>query len=266
MLHVEEMPIAEEQHEDRKADQVCQTSNVTELKRNMFIVQATREENCYRYTGLPKEKLDLISNTVKEKASKMRYWKGSINTTAQSKRKGNRGIKKLLPLWDEFVLTIIRTRKGFNVYFLADTFGITSGQVSRIYNTWVILLSEELSFLVPWPNRGEIRKTLLERFRNYPNLRIIIDCFELFIQKAKLPSKQKITWSNYKHRNRVRLLIGITPMALYHLSLLHGLVWFQTKKLSGLQVWLTFCKREMLLWLIKDSSYEISLLSRKSTL
>ena len=65
MLHVEEMPTAEEQHEDTKADQVCQTSNVTELKRNLFIEQATREENCYRYTGLPKEKLDLIFNTVK---------------------------------------------------------------------------------------------------------------------------------------------------------------------------------------------------------
>ena len=141
----------------------------------------------------------------------MRYWKGSIDTTARSKRKGNRGIERLLPLWDEFVLTMIRTRKGFDVYFLADTFGITSGQVSRIYNTWVIFLSEELSFLVPWPSRDEIRKTLPQRFRNYPNLRIIIDCFELFIQKAKLPSSQKITWSNYKHRNTVKLLIGITP-------------------------------------------------------
>ena len=54
-------------------------------------------------------------------------------------------------------------------------------------------------------------KSMPVRFKKYPNLRIIIDCLELFIQKPKLPSSQKVTWSNYKHRNTVELLVGITP-------------------------------------------------------
>lgn len=204
----------ERQHDindENKSDQDCQTSGIHELKRNLFIEQATRKENCYRYTGLSREKLDLIFDFVKERADKMRYWKGSIDTVGPSKRRKLRGTKRLLPLWDEFVLTLVRTRKNFDVYFLADTFGISSGQVSRIYNTWVMFLSEELSFLVPFPDRDEIRKSMPKRFKKYPNLRIIIDCVEFYIQKPKIPSSQKITWSNYKHRNTVKLLVGITP-------------------------------------------------------
>ena len=48
-------------------------------------------------------------------------------------------------------------------------------------------------------------------YKLFPNLRIVIDCLELVLQKPKLPSSQKITWSNYKSRNTAKLLIGITP-------------------------------------------------------
>ena len=109
------------------------------------------------------------------------------------------------------MLTLVRTRKKFDVNFLADTFEISAGQVSRIYNTWILFLSEELSFFVPWPSQLDIKKNMPDKFKIFPNLRIIIDCLELFIQKPKRPSSQKITWSNYKHHNTAKLLIGITP-------------------------------------------------------
>jgi hypothetical protein len=200
----------QEKDEVEVEDKGCQTNDIRDLKRNLFIEQATCEANCYRYTGLSREKLNLVFQFVQEKAKNIRYWKGSFDTVIPSKRK-SRGVSRILPLWDEFVLTFVRTRKKLDVYFVADTFGISSGQVSRIYTTWIIFLSEELSFLVPWPTQDEIRKAMPQRYTKYPNLRIIIDCAELYIQKPKLPSSQKITWSNYKHRNTVKLLIGITP-------------------------------------------------------
>ena len=195
---------------DQDQDKGSQTIDVSELKRTLFIEQATCEANCYRYTGLSRQKLNLVFQFIQEKAKAMRYWKGSVDTVVSSKRKA-RGVDRKLPLWDEFVLTLVRTRKNFDVHFLADTFGISSGQVSRIYTTWITFLSTEMSFLVPWPHRDEIMKSMPVRFKKYPNLRIIIDCLELFIQKPKLPSSQKVTWSNYKHRNTVKLLVGITP-------------------------------------------------------
>ena len=111
---------------------------------------------------------------------------------------------------EQFILTLVRTRKGFDVKFLADSFGMSPGQVAKIYNTWITFLSQELSYLVPWPSKSEV-KCLPKRFKRFENVRIIIDCLELLIQKPNIPSSQKITWSSYKHWNTAKLLVGITP-------------------------------------------------------
>lgn len=39
----------------------------------------------------------------------------------------------------------------------------------------------------------------------------IIDCFEIFIETPKSLDLQKITWSEYKHHNTVKILIACTP-------------------------------------------------------
>lgn len=40
---------------------------------------------------------------------------------------------------------------------------------------------------------------------------MIIDCFEVFIQRPKNLLARAQTWSTYKHSNTVKFLIGITP-------------------------------------------------------
>ena len=40
---------------------------------------------------------------------------------------------------------------------------------------------------------------------------MIIDATEFFIEKPTSPCAQKATWSDYKHRNTVKLLVGIAP-------------------------------------------------------
>lgn len=39
----------------------------------------------------------------------------------------------------------------------------------------------------------------------------IIDCFEIFIEQAKIKKTAAATWSNYKHSQTAKYLIGITP-------------------------------------------------------
>lgn len=43
------------------------------------------------------------------------------------------------------------------------------------------------------------------------NLRCIIDCSELFIQRPSDLQTQAATWSDYKSHNTLKFLIGITP-------------------------------------------------------
>jgi hypothetical protein len=130
-------------------------------KREYFIEQATCPKNCYRYTGLTRPKLDLIFSLVEQKSNSMSYWRGCIDTIKPSgslEKKEKKKRKRVLTKWEEFVLTLVRLRKGFDIHFLADTFSISAGQVSRVFNTWIIFLSEELTFLVPWPSQSEIKK------------------------------------------------------------------------------------------------------------
>ena len=197
-------------------DEIEETPGICEKtqRRNLFVAQATCEKNCFRYTGITKPKLDLVFDLVKEKAESLRYWRGSVNTPP-SRHEKKKGPPRILTTWEELILTLVRTRKGFNVHFLADTFGITAGDVSRVYNTWITFLSCELSFLVPWPSRKQIKKKLPKRFKKFKNIRIIIDCCEFYIQKPTIPESQKSTWSSYKSYNTVKLLVGITPTGVF---------------------------------------------------
>ena len=74
------------------------------------------------------------------------------------------------------------------------------------------VLYTKLSYLIQWPERGELIKTMPTEFRkHFQKCVVIIDCFEIFIEHpTSLPARAQ-TWSNYKHHNTVKYLIGITP-------------------------------------------------------
>ena len=201
------------QCEDVRTEELPEMYETTQ-RRNLFVSQATCTKNCFRYTGITRPKLDLVFDLVKEEAQSLRYWRGSVNTPPSQHEK-KKGPPRILTIWEELILTLVRTRKGFDVHFLADTFGITAGHVSRVYNTWITFLSCELSFLVPWPSRQQIRKCLPKRFKKFKDVRIIIDCCEFYIQKPTIPESQKSTWSSYKHYNTVKLLVGVTPTGVF---------------------------------------------------
>ena len=45
----------------------------------------------------------------------------------------------------------------------------------------------------------------------HSNLRVIIDCSEVFIERPKSQDVQAATWSDYKSHNTVKFLIGTSP-------------------------------------------------------
>ena len=55
------------------------------------------------------------------------------------------------------------------------------------------VLSSSMAFKI------RITKMSVKKVKKFKDVRVIIDCLELFIQKPEVPSSQKITWSNYKH-------------------------------------------------------------------
>ena len=84
--------------------------------------------------------------------------------------------RKLSPQ-QELLLCLMRLRLALLVDDLAFRFQISSTTVRSIFITWIKLMSKELTVLIIWPSRSQIKKTLPSCFRKlYPNVRCIIDC------------------------------------------------------------------------------------------
>ena len=77
-------------------------------------------------------------------------------------------------------------------------------------------MNVRLAFLVTWPDRESLQKTMPFCFRPNYGLRVtsIIDCFELFIEKPSNLLAKLCTWSQYKHYNTAKYLISITPQGI----------------------------------------------------
>ena len=67
-----------------------------------------------------------------------------------------------------------------------------------------------------WPDRDILQKTMPTCFQESfgKKVAIIIDCFEIFIDRPSNLSARASTWSNYKHKNTAKVLLGITPQGV----------------------------------------------------
>jgi hypothetical protein len=52
-------------------------------------------------------------------------------------------------------------------------------------------------------------QSFIKHFQN--KVTVIIDCFEAKIEKSSNLLTQAATWSNYKHHNSIKMLIGACP-------------------------------------------------------
>ena len=133
------------------------------------------------------------------------------------------GIEDVIPLrncvsvmsfFDE--LTLMRLRLGFLNEDKAERFGVSPTRCSCIFTTWIKTLSKVWGkALVVWPPKESIRRHLLKIFlkSGYGKYCVIIDCAEVFIERPKsLSAQAAATWSDYKHHNTLKFLVGITPI------------------------------------------------------
>ena len=131
--------------------------------------------------------------------------------------------RSLTPL-NEFFLTLCRLRLGLCEQDLAYRFKISQTTVSRIFITWINFMYYKFKEILIWPSRQSVDHYMPNCFRClYPRTRCIIDATEIYIQMPSNPTAQQLTFSNYKNRNTLKSLIGITPSgAVCFISDLYG--------------------------------------------
>ena len=74
-------------------------------------------------------------------------------------------------------------------------------------------MDTQLKPLIIWPDRDVLHKTMPACFQESfgKKVVVIIDCFEIFVDRPSNLSARANTWSNYKHKNTAKVLLGITP-------------------------------------------------------
>ena len=172
-----------------KTVSIFNEANLLESENNKLIVF---------YTGLPNSKvLRVLFNFVVEGAPI-----SSCNTKLSS--------------FEEFMVTVIKLRLNLPMQDLAFRFGVSCSTVQRIFYKWMKILDTQLQPLINWPDREDLRRTMPDCFKVSfgDNVAVIIDCFEIFIERPSSLLARAATWSSYKHHNTVKFLIGITPQGV----------------------------------------------------
>ena len=163
------------------------------------------------YTGLPSFAVFMALFTfLKPRIESMSMWTGKTDANPV-RDECNRGRKRKLNLEEEMLAVFMQLRLDLLLEDIADRFEIGLSTASKQFTTWIKVIAVELKFLFPWPAKGLILQKTPSQFKKYPNTRVIIDCTELFIQRPSSLQSQVLTFSNYKHHNTFKVLVGISP-------------------------------------------------------
>ena len=120
-----------------------------------------------------------------------------------------------LSIEDQFFLTLIKLRRNKPNFELSRMFGISQATVTNIFVTWINFMFFQWEETQWWPSRSLVSFYTPTDFKTkFPTTRVIVDGTECPIQKPKQPVAQQATFSTYKNRNTVKVLVGTTPGGL----------------------------------------------------
>lgn len=115
---------------------------------------------------------------------------------------------------DQLLLTLMKIRCNFGHTDLSVRFNVSKSSVTNIYLTITYALHEFLfTFLMKeLPSASKTKLSLPKCCLHFPNLRLIIDCTEVKIDKPRNDLLlQKATYSSYKGTNTFKGLVAISP-------------------------------------------------------
>lgn len=183
------------------------TSNETilELKEKIIHLAPFSEESLQSsdrvkfYTGLPSFKLLKIV---------FKFVAPSVDFL-------NRNPTKLTN-FQEFVIVLAKLRLDSPLQDFAYQVNVSVATISRILLKWLTILDVKLSPLIKWPEREVLWLSTPACYRASfgKKVVVIVDCFEVFMERPSNLLGRACTWSSYKHHNTVKVLIGIAPQGV----------------------------------------------------
>lgn len=123
------------------------------------------------------------------------------------------GNSKLSP-FQMFVLTLMKLRLNLLFTDLGYRFQIEVATASRYFHRCVFILSKKFSGskLIFWPDDPYLIVNTPSYFHSQLKdlVTVVIDCFEIFIERSSVLRALAQAWSTYKHHETIKFLIGIS--------------------------------------------------------
>ena len=154
------------------------------------------------YTGLENvAKLMTVFHTLGPAVNHLTYFKTQTVT----------GITPV----NQFILMLAKLRQDLDYLPLSQLCGVSEFTARNIFITWINFCARQWSEVKIWPDKDLVQFYAPNDFRHkFPTTRLVIDGTEIPIQKPSNPIAQRSTFSSYKNRNTVKVLVGSTPGGL----------------------------------------------------
>ena len=123
-------------------------------------------------------------------------------------------VDNILPI-DQFILMLARLRQNMDYLPLSKLCGVSIYSAQNIFITWLNFCSRQWSEVNVWPHKDLVHFYAPADFMaKFPMTRVIVDGTEIPVQQPSNPVSQRATFSSYKNRNTVKVLVGSTPGGL----------------------------------------------------
>ncbi|WAR11745.1 hypothetical protein MAR_025925 [Mya arenaria] len=201
------------------------TSTQTDIDKNLLTaieseLQVLQKENREMKAMLEEKKLD--ESFFRNDSAKVKYYTGLPDFTVLQalyhyvEPDITLTHKSALNKFQKLIIVLMKLRLNTSNLDLAIRFGVSDSTVSRVFQSVIDVLSVALRPLIHWPDRESLKKTMPMSFRTHfgTKVSVIIDCFEVFMERPSNLKARAETWSNYKHSHTAKYLIGIAPQGV----------------------------------------------------
>ncbi|XP_020909445.1 uncharacterized protein LOC110247359 [Exaiptasia diaphana] len=180
------------------------------LEKRTFGIQVIKEKNdlCQQYTSFTdysRLKACLKYLSVGDKGE-------NVIGRGSTEKKGAGGRPRTLGVEDQFMVMLMKIRTGFSNDHLGWLFKCDATTISRIVSSWQNYIYLKFCTIPIWPSREKIDQNMPKIFKErFPKTRVILDCTEVEVEAPESLHMRAVFYSDYKHHNTYKALIGITP-------------------------------------------------------
>ena len=108
---------------------------------------------------------------------------------------------------DQLFITLLRLRRGFNLYTLAHFYSVSESYIRKNFTTWMFLYHHFTDLKeVMFPDRDAFQHLKPKVFN-----RCSVDCTEFFCEVPRNCAQQGNIYSAYKHHTIMKCLIAVNP-------------------------------------------------------